>query len=192
MVKEQQKIIGLFGGSFNPPHQGHVHISTEAKKLLRLDEVWWLISPQNPFKGEKAPSIDKRLALCDEITKTKNFITAITAEQNLGNISKTYNTVCYLKELYPNYTFIWIMGADSMIDFHKWHRSDELFHSIPFAIFDRPNYMHKALSSKTAIRYKKNRIADSESFYLSQKHAPAWCFLPIRTNALSSTQMRST
>lgn len=120
--------VGLLGGSFNPPHEGHVHISVEALKALELDAVWWLVTPQNPIKSDKPMPLEERVRLSREvITHPKILVTDIEKELNT---TVTYETVRKLKGHYPGTQFVWISGMDNALNLHKWHRWQDLLKEI--------------------------------------------------------------
>ena len=114
------KKVGLLGGSFDPPHKGHLFISFEAKKLLKLDEVWWIVTPQNPLKILKPASYKERLNNCKNITR--NYPIHIKEiEKKIGS-DYSYKTINYILNHYKNIKFFWLMGADNLINFHKWQK----------------------------------------------------------------------
>lgn len=129
--------IGLFGGSFNPPHEGHVHASLVAMKYLQLDAVWWLVSPGNPLKSKSGvPSLETRVTACNKLTTHPGIIvTAI--EKDLGTV-RTFNTVNALKKKFPQTDFIWLSGMDIVYEFDRWYRWRDLMKLLPFAFIGRP------------------------------------------------------
>lgn len=121
--------IGLLGGSFNPPHEGHVHISLAALKGLGLDAVWWLVTPQNPLKSLKPAPIEERMEMCRAfVTHPKIVISDL--ETDLGT-HITYQTIRKLKQRYPHTGFVWVSGMDNALNLHKWHNWRELLAEIP-------------------------------------------------------------
>lgn len=181
--------IGLLGGSFNPAHEGHVHISTLALKQLGLDGVWWLVSPQNPLKPKKGmASLKKRVISAQKIVKhPKIHIT--TLESRLGT-RYTAETLKALHKRYPNIRFVWIMGADNLASFHRWKDWQSIFKTNRIAIYHRPTYALKALSSKAAQRFSHARLAPKQARTIARKKPPAWSFLPIRGKGVSATEIR--
>lgn len=171
--------VGLFGGSFNPPHQGHLHISNLAIKKLGLKQIWWIPTAKNNFKDASIyePYVG-RYQKCQKITSglSKVYI------KNFDEI-KTEKLVRNLKKRYPHYQFMWIMGADNFERFHQWDNYKRLIHLIPFAIFSRQNYDRKLVRTKAFKLYQKQRTQD--------KTLPK--FLTLRTKKLdiSSTQIRA-
>ncbi|MFZ8958590.1 MAG: nicotinate (nicotinamide) nucleotide adenylyltransferase, partial [Paracoccaceae bacterium] len=129
--------IGLFGGSFDPPHAGHLHISREALKRLRLDQVWWLVSPGNPLKSRGPAPLDARInaARALQVGHPKLRVTGIEAQ--LGT-RFTAQTLRQMQALYPKLRFVWMMGADNLAQFHLWQDWQEIISSLPIAVFARP------------------------------------------------------
>ena len=181
--------IGLMGGSFNPAHDGHRHIAETALKRLGLDEVWWLVSPQNPLKSRDGMApFQERLASAQRVArnpriKPKDF------ELRMGT-HFTADTLVELRRRCPRMRFVWIMGADNMIGFHQWERSSLILHTTVIAVFDRPSYSLRALASRTAKRYGGVRVPEAASRTLVTRKAPAWTFLPCRLHPASATQIR--
>lgn len=181
--------IGLLGGSFDPAHQGHVHISVEAKKRLQLDQVWWLVTPQNPIKLQqkcKASNFSKRLAYAKSITQSLPWLQVSDVEQQMRT-GYTHDTLAKLKQLYPEAEFVWLMGSDNLLQFHRWYRADDIIAHVPFAVCSRNRQLHRAVRGVAALRYGFCR---AKSRFLSQFSYGRWCLLPIREYALSSTQLR--
>lgn len=183
--------IGLLGGSFNPCHDGHLHISIEALKSLRLDQVWWLVSLQNPLKSKKdmAP-LEKRLAQAETLTQPYSWLYVSALEQELGTCY-TYDTVRALRQRCPITQFVWLMGADNLVQVPRWYRWDALFHIIPVAIFDRSPFTYSALTGKAALRFAPYRVKMEDAALLPGSAVPAWSYLHIRTHPASSTAIRN-
>ena len=184
--------IGLLGGSFNPAHEGHVHISCEAIKRLQLDEVWWLVSPKNPFKSASdiAPA-PKRLAHARALTRAHPRIVVRDDEIRHG-LYYTIDSVAFLKAHYPHTQFVWLMGADNLKHFHRWKGFARLIRLLPFAVIDRAPYSFAALASKTALRYRHRRLSAKNACNLAAKRTPAWAYIPIPRHPLSATILRKT
>jgi nicotinate-nucleotide adenylyltransferase len=182
--------IGLLGGSFNPAHEGHVHISELALKQLGLDAVWWLVSPQNPLKSEKdMASIEKRVLSARKIVKHSKI--HITTLENQLRTRYTADTLKALCKRYPNIRFVWIMGADNLAGFHRWKNWQFIFKTTRIAIYHRPTYALKALSSQTAQRFSQSRLAPKKAGIIGRLKPPVWSFLPIRGKNVSATDIRS-
>lgn len=182
--------IGLLGGSFNPAHEGHVYISELALKKLGLDQVWWMVSPQNPLKSKKGMAPQReRIQSAQKVVKHPRIL--VTALENRLGTRYTADTLSELRRRYPNVHFVWIMGADNLAGFHRWKDSAHIFGTCRIAIFHRPAYAQKALSSKTAQRFARYRLKDRASGALGRTNPPAWVFLPIRGMAISATEIRN-
>lgn len=158
--------IGLFGGSFDPAHEGHAHVAETALKRLQLDQVWWLVSPQNPLKVKSSP-FDKRFASARAMAKGSKMIVT-DLEQTLG-CAYTYQTIRALKRYYPGVAFTLVMGADNLTNFRKWRRWREVAEAVPVAIVSRPGIAPAARLS-------------------APKH---WIFLNARLHPQSSTALRA-
>nr|WP_279347132.1 nicotinate-nucleotide adenylyltransferase [Govania unica] len=184
------KRIGLLGGSFNPAHDGHREISLEALRRLGLDQVWWLVSPQNPLKSEKdmAP-LDRRLKQA-QILAAHPRIHAMALETALGT-RYTADTLDALRRLYPNTRFVWLMGADNLAGFHRWRRWADIMSVVPVAVLDRPLYSISAPMGKTAQRFRRYRKRERQAKQLATMSAPAWMVLRIPRNPLSATELRT-
>jgi len=181
--------VGLLGGSFNPAHSGHVYISEQALRKLRLDQVWWLVSPQNPLKPTKGMApIAERVASAQKVVRNPQI--HITTLETKLNTRYTADTLAALKRRYPNIRFVWIMGADNLAGFHRWKDWQAIFMSCRIAIFHRPSYALRALSSPAAQRFKRAKLPDRKAGALKRKSPPSWVFLPIRGMAISATEIR--
>lgn len=183
--------IGLLGGSFNPAHAGHVHVSLEALKRLDLDEVWWLVSPQNPLKAaDGMAGLEQRLAGARAITAAHKRLRVTDLERVLGT-RYTIDTVRALRRHYPRARFVWLMGADNLRQLPRWKGWAALVESIPIAVIDRPGFAPAALSGAPAHRYARTRLAPEAARSLADRAAPAWTFLYTRLNPLSATALRN-
>lgn len=183
--------IGLLGGSFNPAHAGHVHVSLEALKRLDLDEVWWLVSPQNPLKAaDGMAGLEQRLAGARAITAAHKRLRVTDLERVLGT-RYTIDTVRALRRHYPRARFVWLMGADNLRQLPRWKGWAALVESIPIAVIDRPGFAPAALSGAPAHRYAGARLAPAAARSLADRAAPAWTFLYTRLNPLSATALRN-
>lgn len=129
--------IGLLGGSFNPPHAGHVHACMVAMKYLQLDAVWWLVSPGNPLKPKAGlPDLETRVAQCRELISHPDILVT-SIERELGTV-RTFDTVTELQKKFPKTDFIWLSGTDLAYEFHRWYRWRDLMKLLPFAFIGRP------------------------------------------------------
>jgi nicotinate-nucleotide adenylyltransferase len=182
--------IGLLGGSFNPPHAAHRQISLTALKLLRLSQVWWMVTPGNPLKdhGDLAP-LPERVALCRAITRHPRIkITAF--EAGIGT-AYTAAALRYLRQRFPGVHFVWLMGADNLATFHRWNEWQAIFELMPIAVEDRPEWRYRALASPAASRFACARIPEKAAGALPILRPPAWCYLSGPLLKLSSTFLRA-
>lgn len=182
--------IGLMGGSFNPPHDGHLTVARTALKRLRLDCIWWLVSPGNPLKANEAlPPLSERIAACENLTRHDPEIQVTGLEAALGS-AYTCDTLSFLARRFPMARFVWVMGADNLAGFHRWKRWREIACAVPMAIIDRPGWHLVALSSPAASALARNRLPENRAARLALVRPPAWIFLPTRLSAQSSTALR--
>ena len=180
--------VGLLGGSFDPPHKGHLYISLQAKKILKLDEIWWLVTPQNPHKISQPASYKDRIYNCNEITKGHPI--KITEIENKINSTYSYQTLNYINNHYKNIKFFWLMGADNLINFHKWQNWKEIFNDISIVVFKRHGYNNKALNSKTAKTFAQYQIKSNSIEKISFSNLPSWTWIHNREIKISSTEIR--
>ncbi|MGO1120441.1 nicotinate-nucleotide adenylyltransferase [Rhodovibrionaceae bacterium A322] len=182
--------IGLLGGSFNPAHRGHRLISLEALKKLGLDEVWWLVSPQNPLKSPR-----EMLPLTDRLTRAQKVAhhprLRVSNLETLLGCTATVETLSWLTKLFPGVNFVWLMGADNLLQIDRWQSWKEIFHITTIAVFDRPTYSMKASGAKAAQRFARQRVRESKAQSLANLRAPAWTFLHTPLDALSATELRA-
>jgi len=181
--------IGLLGGSFNPAHEGHLEISLAALEFLELDFVWWLVSPGNPLKAdlEMAP-FKERFASALNIAKNEKII--ISDIENKIGTRYTIDTLNKIKEIWPDHHFVWLMGADNLIQFDKWKDWRRIADTVPFAIFNRPSYSKESLMSIAAKELAKFRIEKDEAHILHRLKPPAWVYYELSDNPMSSTEIR--
>lgn len=183
--------IGLFGGSFNPPHDGHRHVVLTALQRLQLDRLWWLVSPGNPLKkNDGLPSLCERIARsCDLMSHPRVDVTGCEA-----TLKTKYSAdlICHLVERYPTVRFVWIMGADNLTNFHCWDRWEDIAGNVPICVIDRPGDTLSTRSSRTAKKFLHARIDESDAKLLKNCKAPAWTFIHAPKMALSSTVLRET
>lgn len=182
--------IGVMGGSFNPPHDGHLVVARTALRRLQLDQVWWLVTPGNPLKvhGGLAP-LHERLAACRALADHPAMkITALEAD--LGT-PYTAATLAFLKRRYSAARFVWVMGADNLAGFHRWQHWREIVGGFPIAVVDRPGWRLPALASIAARAFAGKRVPESRAASLPALPPPAWTFLTTRLSPLSSTDLRA-
>lgn len=181
--------VGLYGGSFDPAHEGHAHVAEVARKRLGLHRVIWLVSPQNPLKSAHGlASLDERLAGAARRARGPAMIVS-DAESRLGS-PYTVDTVRALKARFPGVRFVWIMGADGLAGFHAWRGWAAILREIPVAVIARPGYGLAALSSPAARRFAFARVAERAARGLAGATPPAWVWLTAPLNAASSTALR--
>lgn len=184
------QVIGLLGGSFNPPHVAHRLISETALKRLGLDKVWWIVSPGNPLKrrSEVAPFAE-RLVLCREMAKNPHIVVT-DFEADLAT-PYTASTLAFLKTRTPLVRYVWIMGADNLAGFDRWQRWREIFTTVPIVVVDRPGWRMKALASKAARTFAAARVPEVDAAGLALRPPPAWTFLTGPLSHVSSTALRN-
>ncbi|MBM6582535.1 nicotinate-nucleotide adenylyltransferase [Microvirga sp. BT689] len=181
--------IGLYGGSFNPAHDGHRHVSLMALKRLGLDRIWWIVTPGNPLKdtGELATTAMRVEEARQVADHPRIDVTAF--EEEIG-ARYTVDTLAYLKRRYPKVRFVWIMGADNLASFHRWRGWRRIARMMPMAIVDRPGWTLKAVRSRSAAALSASRVAEAEAKALPGLRPPAWIFLHGPRSHLSSTKLR--
>ncbi len=181
--------IGLFGGTFNPPHDGHRMVTLTALKRLKLDCVWWIVTPGNPLKENSGlPSLAMRMAAARRLAAHPRIqVTGIEAE--IGT-RFTYDTIAYLRRRCPGVRFVWLMGADNLRSFHRWQHWREIAGLVPFAVIDRPGSTLKAISGLAATRLKPFRLDERQARSLATRKPPAWLFIHDKRSDLSSTGLR--
>jgi nicotinate-nucleotide adenylyltransferase len=186
----RRRRVGLLGGSFNPAHGGHLHISREALKRLDLDEVWWLVSPQNPLKPRVGMAgLAERMAAARAVARHPR-LKVTDLESRLGT-TYTADTLAALTRRFPRLRFVWLMGADNLLQISRWERWQNIFRLVPIAVFARPSYSLRSLSGQAARRYARRRLPLRDARRLADTDPPAWVFLPVRLDARSATDIRS-
>ncbi len=182
------KNIGLLGGSFDPPHKGHLYISLEAKKILKLDEIWWLVTPKNPLKIIQPATYSDRLKNCKLIVKNQPI--KVKEIEKKINSKYSYQTIKYLNKYYNNINFFWLMGADNLINFHNWQNAHRIFNEIPIVVFRRYGYNEKALKSYTSNFYKNFKINNKNISISDFNKMPSWTIIQNKEIKISSTEIR--
>lgn len=182
--------IGLYGGSFNPPHEGHRLVALMALRRLALDRLWLLVTPGNPLKNHDGlPSLEARLGETRAVM-TDQRIDVTGLEAALGS-DMTVDTVAALTARLPSIRFVWIMGGDNLASFHRWHRWRRIADLVPMAVIDRPGATHRALHSPAAQALLRFRIPESAASTLAERSPPAWVYLHGRRSGLSSSALRA-
>ena len=185
---EPSKVIGLLGGTFNPAHAGHLHISQYALEMLPIDALWWLVSYDHPVKAPAGlMPFAERMAHAAALLKPYRAITVSDFEQQAGT-RYTIDTLLALEACHPNDRFIWLMGADNLTTFHNWHRWDEILNHVPIVVFNRGNEKIQALTSPFAVQFSAAHVASPQQLSLTAPYN--WCFLDIPTHPASSTELR--
>lgn len=182
--------IGLLGGSFDPAHDGHLHISRIALHRLQLDRVWWLLSPGNPLKSDAPASLERRLVAANTLLDDHPKIEATGIERELGTVY-TADTVHALQARYSTVRFVWLMGADNLTQFHRWQRWVQIMHTVPVCVLARPGEQVRAGLSLAARRFAAMRLPEYEATALPFCTPPCWTMLSHPTSPLSSTALRA-
>ncbi len=183
------KTIGLMGGSFNPAHGGHRSISLFAMDALALDEFWWMVSPGNPLKPKKdmAP-LPARLA--SAITQARRSrIRATAIEHELGTVY-TAETLRKIVARYPKVRFIWIMGADNLLQFHHWKRWRDIARMMPIAVIARPGYDANAIAGPAMAWFRRFVRRPDQRHHWTEWSTPALVFMRFRPDPRSATAIR--
>jgi nicotinate-nucleotide adenylyltransferase len=181
--------IGLLGGSFNPPHEGHVHASETALKKLGLDYVWWLVSPQNPLKPTRGmASFDKRLEAATRLAGVHPRMIATGIEQDLGT-RFTIDTLRALKRRFPHLRFVWLMGTDNLVQIPRWRSWQQIFAEVPVAVVTRPGSALPARQSKAANRFRSAALPADAHF--PDARPPALTVIEVKRNKASGTKLRA-
>ena len=181
--------VGLLGGSFDPAHAGHVHVTRVALKRFALDRVIWLVSPGNPLKTRGPAPLETRLKRAAAIMRDPR-VQVSDVEARIGT-RFTAETIAALQKAYPGVRFVWLMGADNLQQFHRWERWQDILHSVPLGILARPGWRQSGLHSRTARQYRHVRVPSKASHLLGCKDAPAWCFVNMPMTPVSSTDIRA-
>jgi nicotinate-nucleotide adenylyltransferase len=180
-------VIGLLGGSFDPAHEGHAHLTREAIARMGLDKVWWLVSPGNPLKARQPAPMAERLARARAVMPDPK-VEITDLEARLGTRA-TIDTITKLKAIYPGVHFVWLMGADNLVQFHKWNRWRDILRAVPVGVFARPGAGVAARLSVAARAFRVHQVDRGET--LRNKAAPAWCFVNMPMNKASSSAIRA-
>lgn len=183
------QVIGLLGGSFDPPHEGHVHITREALKRFGLDRVWWLVSPGNPLKENGPAPLQDRMAAARAIMDHPR-VEISDFEARVGT-RYTAETLRALASTYPLARFVWLMGADNLVQFPQWQDWRWIMETVPVGVLARPGDRIRARNSKAARIYAASRIKGKSSRQLAQAEAPAWCFVNVAMRDVSSSAIRA-
>ena len=164
--------VGLLGGSFDPAHAGHVHLTRESLKRLGLDRIWWLVSPGNPLKPNPPAPLAERLAKARSVMKHPRVVIS-DIEARLGT-RYTAQTLRRLMAIYPGVRFVWLMGADNLAQFHHWQQWEWIISHVPMAILARPGTRLEARGARAAEEFARFRVPAEAAKTLAGKGAPAW------------------
>ena len=182
--------IGLLGGSFNPPHVAHRAISLFAIKRLKLDRVWWLVTPGNPLKDQDGlRDLNERTAAARRMANDPRI--DISCLESVIGTRYTVDTISYLRRRASGLRFVWIMGADNLAQFHRWQNWRRIASEVPIAVIDRPPQSFRALAAPAAQALARYRLPENQAGRLADQRAPAWVFLTGMKLNLSSTGLRN-
>lgn len=183
--------IGLFGGSFNPAHNGHMHVAKTAMRALELDQIWWMVSPQNPLKPQQ-PSYESRVATVEALGLP--YAMKISHMETIFGTQYTIDTLTKAKATWPKTNFVFLMGADNLLQLPKWRQWKKIMETMPIAVIARPGKNYAAIRSrlgKAAQIYKAYRLPESQADILKHCQAPAWSYLTPPMNSQSSSAIRA-
>lgn len=181
--------VGLLGGSFDPAHAGHVHITREALKRFGLDRVWWLVSPGNPLKSRGPAPLADRMAAAQALMRHPRV--EITAIESLLGTRATADTLAALRSRYRGVRFVWLMGADNLAQLHLWQNWRQIMDNVPVGVLARPGARISARMSPAARIYGMHRLAVRDSHLLARADPPAWCFINVPMREDSSSAIRA-
>lgn len=179
----------MLGGSFDPAHEGHAHITREALKRFGLDRVWWLVSPANPLKQKGPAPLAQRMQRAQAMIQHPAVVVS-DLEARLGTVY-TAQTLEILINTYPGVKFTWLMGADNLASFHRWQAWEWIMTHVRVGVIARPEHRIHARTSKAARKYARFRVPGRFSVTLGQTAAPAWSFVNAPMMDISSTQIRA-
>ena len=182
--------IGLFGGTFDPPHAAHVGASLLAMKRLKLNRLWWLVTPGNPLKDTRglAP-LERRIAAARALTRHPRI--DISGFEAVMNARYTYDTLLYLKRRCPRVRFVWVMGADNLRSFYRWQKWRAIASLIPIAVVDRLGTSLYATAGRAGQALARFRLPEQVAASLPRHRPPAWVYLHGLKSPLSSTALRA-
>lgn len=182
--------VGLFGGSFNPAHEGHAHVAETAMRRLGLDRVVWLVSPQNPLKDARhSASLKDRMASAHRQARGPSMI--VSDFETRAGVVWTVDTLRLLVARHPGVRFVWLMGSDNLADFHRWRGWTDIMRLMPVAVIARPGSLLDSRTAPAAARFAGFRVPPEQAGLLPSLSAPAWTYLTAPLNPLSSTKIRA-
>ena len=182
--------VGLFGGSFNPAHDGHAHVAETALQRLDLDRVVWLVSPQNPLKSasDSAPLADR---MASARTQAQGPAMIVSDFETRTGTVWTVDTLRALVARHPGVHFVWLMGSDNLASFHRWRGWTDIMRLMPVAVIARPGSLLESLTAPAAARFAGHRIRAEQAGLLPMLEAPAWTYLSAPLNHRSSSAIRA-
>ena len=180
--------VGLLGGSFDPAHAGHAHVTREALRRFGLDRVWWLVSPGNPLKARGPAPLERRIERAREVMRHPR-VEVTDIEGRLGT-RHTAETLDAVRRLHPGLRFVWLMGADNLAQLHLWEDWRRIVEGVPVGVLARPGMRVSARRSKAAAVYPDARLRVHEARRLARAEAPAWCLVNVPMLDASSTAIR--
>jgi nicotinate-nucleotide adenylyltransferase len=182
--------VGLLGGSFNPPHDAHRAISLFAIKRLKLDRVWWLVTPGNPLKQRGALcDLEQRAEAARQMARDPRI--DVSCLESVIGTRYTVDTITYLTRRLSGLRLVWIMGADNLAQFHRWQNWRRIASEVPIAVIDRPPQSFRALAAPAAQALARYRLPENQADRLADRSAPAWVFLTGLKLNMSSTGLRN-
>ncbi len=184
------QVIGLLGGSFDPAHGGHAHISREAIKRFGLDRVWWLVSPGNPLKAHGPAPLGARMRRARAVVGKDPRITVSDIEARLES-RHTARTLARLIRLYPGLRFVWLMGADNLAGFHRWEDWREIMAMVAVGVIARPGDRAAARNSKAARIFRAHRLRGRQARLLARSAPPVWTLINVPMRGLASSAIRA-
>ena len=186
---KRKRKVGILGGSFNPAHEGHIHISNIARIALGIDEVWWIVAPQNRLKSSIGmESFDKRLSYARLFTRRLSYIKVLDIEEK-NKLYASYMTIKFLNIKSQRVKFIWLMGSDILDNFNKWLYPTSIAKNMYVAVISRPNFSSSFLNTRQTTKLGK-RLKTSKSKTIFLKNKPVWVFLKNKLLSISSSEIR--
>lgn len=186
------RTVGLLGGSFNPAHEGHRHISLLALKTLGLNEIWWLVSPQNPLKDRsELANYTRRLTKATEVANHPHI--HIRDDESHLQSPYTIDTITYLQSTNPRIRFVWLMGSDNLIQFHRWHEWKSITRQVAIAVIDRNQLMQRAIHSVAGNYLQPYRVNPPRALLtFPSPSLPRWTYISGKRHPLSASHLRET
>ena len=180
--------VGILGGSFNPPHLGHVHISKVSLRMFDLGQIYWVYTKKNPLKKVSPSSFDDRVEKTKKLVKSPNIkFSPIEIRQNFHYSFQLLN---FIQKRHRHLKFIWVMGEDNIIQFHLWKNWQWIANNVKIAVIARGNNRSLVNSSPFAIKYRDYRLKGRQSAQLQYLKPPIWCIVESKKINISSTDLR--